>query len=146
MRAAVVAVVAGCVGLWGCATTYRGVESVVAEVKQDEVAAAVKMKDEDIGLEGRVRSKTLKAEKAAEASSALGKTKVVLKDENVAYIELESITTQSDKLLCLFEPWAFERLAAIRQGEKVRFVCQFLRIDGEPSERIPVFHNCRVDD
>jgi hypothetical protein len=142
-----------CWGFLGCATTYRGVETVVAEVQRDEVAAAVNMKDQSVGLQGRVKAKGLKTEKVVVANSSaypapfgFGKTEVVLQDKNLGFIELESTTAQPGKALCLFESWALEKLAAVREGETVRLACQFFKVEGETGDRVPVFHKCFVDD
>ncbi len=148
-------VVAGAValGLSGCATTFHGVESVAAEVKQDEVAAAVKMRGSEVGLEGRVKNKGLKNEKVVTAKSnplglpmGFGGAEVVVKDKSVGYVELESRTAQPGHALCLFEPWALEGLAAVQKGQTVQLVCSFFTVDGEPADRFPVFRNCYVSD
>jgi hypothetical protein len=129
------------------------VESVVADVRQDEVAAAVKMRDERVGLEGRIKEKGLKTEKVAEASTGVvaapfgyGRTKVELKDKNLGFIELVSTTAEPAKAMCLFDTWALKKLANVREGQTVRIVCRFAKVEGEPGNRVPVFDNCFVDD
>lgn len=145
-RAASVAVI-GALGLAGCARTYRSVPSVVAEVRQDEVAAAVKMNDAEVGLRGRVKSKALRARQVVEGEVPFpapllpgSQAELRLKEENQGHVVLESAAAQPGSVICLFDSWAFEGLASVRQGETVELVCQFFKVEGEPPNRIPVFH------
>jgi hypothetical protein len=137
----------------GCAPTFRTVESVAAEVHHDEVAAAVKMRDEEIGLEGQVKSKGLKTESEARKAEVVVLTprtdaaQAFQKQVNVGYLELASTSrTRRGHALCLFESQALDRLATVREGQTVRLTCQFSNIDGERSDRFPVFHNCWIED
>ncbi|MDB4980051.1 MAG: hypothetical protein JWM82_803 [Myxococcales bacterium] len=124
--------------------TYRGVDSVIAELQHDEVAAAVDFKDRDVGLQGRIKTKGLTSEKVAEGIFMGWTAEVSLRDRNRAYVELESATEKPGKILCLFESWAFEPLAKVQQGDVAQLVCRFSRVEGQASERVPVFSDCSV--
>src|SRR5687768_4316488 len=116
--------------LWsvqGCAPSFRPVESVAAEVQRDEVAAAVKMRDEEIGLEGQVKSKGLKTEREARNAVVVvltprtGTARASQDQANVGYLELASTSrARRGHALCLFEPHALDNLATVQEGQTVR--------------------------
>jgi hypothetical protein len=138
-------------GLQGCATTFRPIESVAADVRRDEVAAAVAMRDDEIGLEGQVKSKGLKTEKTAKAkvtvfAAAIGKAEIAEEEANIGYIELGSTSSQPGGALCLFENFALDGLATVQEGQTVRLHCRFSKVEGERPNRFPVFRDCWVDD
>ena len=111
----------------------------------------MRMKSEDVGLEGLAKRKGLKSEttttgKVTVFTGGTGTAEIVLDDKNVGYVELESPSARPGKALCLFEEWALEKLATVREGQTVKLVCRFSKIDGVAGDRFPVFRNCWVDD
>ncbi|MBN1607668.1 MAG: hypothetical protein JW940_13610 [Polyangiaceae bacterium] len=134
------AITVACSGIFGCATAYRGVGSVVAEIRHDEVAAAVKMGNDHIALEGRVVRKELRAKKVAVLVSAY---EAEIEDRNVGLLELEDLAGEPGKAVCLFDSdMGLRSLSDVTEGAVARVVCGFLTVDGQRPERVPVFHRC----
>jgi hypothetical protein len=132
-------------GVQACSPSIRPVGSVLAEVRHDEVAAAVAMRSEAVGLEGRVNKKGLKTEREFALTYGWGTGQASEVQKNVGYIELGSTNdAQAGRALCLFESAAFDWLATVREGQSVRLACQFATVEGERSDRYPVFRHCWV--
>jgi hypothetical protein len=140
----VAAIGTGALVVQACAPSIRPVETVLADVRRDEVAAASTMRGRDVGLEGRVNQKGVKTEQAFVLKYwGAGEANAV--QRGVGYLELGSTTgAQSGHALCLFEPEAFDWLASVKVGQVVKIACEFVTVEGDRSDRYPVFHTCWV--
>jgi hypothetical protein len=138
-----VAIGGAMLGIQACSQSIRPVESVLAEVQRDEVAAAVTMRGEDVGLEGLVNHKGLKTEREFALKYGWGTGVANEVQRNVGYVELGSTSgARSGYALCLFESGALDWLATVQEGQTVRLTCRFANVEGHRSARYPVFRNC----